>query len=309
MDDTARIRDLITRHAGTGITTTVVPGLYVMLAESPTVPLGHLSKPSLAFVAGGAKMTLLADKVMRYGAGEYLVVGAELPVTAHISEASAKEPFLGFGLDLDPGAVAALLLEAGEARAGEQRSRIGAAAQLTPVGMAVSEIDAPLLNALARLVSLLDEPAHVPGLAPAYEREILWRILAGPQGELVRQVGLPDSRLTRISRSLRFIRDHYRQPIKIDQLAQLSAMSSASFHRHFHAVTNMTPIQFQKQLRLQAARALLMADPGDVAGAGFAVGYESASQFSREYRREYGESPGRDAQMLRDTASTAVVTI
>lgn len=309
MDDTARLADLITRHAGTGITTTAVPGLYVMRAESPTVPLGHLSKPSLAFVAGGAKVTLLGDRVLRYRPGEYLVVGAELPVTAHISEASPQQPFLGFGLDLDPAAVATLLLEANGAGTVRQNAPSGAPAERTPTGIAVSEIDAPLLGALARLVALLDEPGHIPGLSPAYHREILWRVLAGPQGELVRQVGLPNSRLNHISRSLRFIRDHYEQPIRIEQLADLSAMSPASLHRHFRAVTNMTPIQFQKQLRLQAARALLMAAPDDVAGAGFAVGYESASQFNREYRRAYGDSPGRDAQALRDTATKAVPTI
>jgi len=293
MDDTERIIDVITRHAGRGITETALPGFYVMRAESTTDPLCHISKPSMAFVFGGAKEIELGDSLVRYGAGQYLATGVELPVTAHISEASPEAPFLGFGFELEPEAIAALLLEAG---------RPGAATELAPTGLGVSDVDAPLLNATARLLSLLDEPAQVLGLGPAYRREILWRVLNGPVGELVRQVGLPDSRLTHISRAMRFLQHHFGEPIRVEQLAELSAMSPATFHRHFRAVTNMTPIQFQKQLRLQAARALLITNPGDVAGAGFAVGYESASQFNREYRRMFGTPPGRDAQELRQAS-------
>jgi AraC-like DNA-binding protein len=296
----ARLSDLITRHAGAGITPTALPGLVVMRAETTTTPLGHNAKPSLAFVIGGAKQVWLGEQLMRYGAGQYLTVGAELPVTAHISEASSEAPFLGFGFELEAEVIAALLLEAGTP---------GLGSEAAPAGMGVADLDAPLLDALERLLGLLDEPAQIPGLAPAYRREVLWRLLTGPLGELIRQVGLADSRLTHISRALRHLHEHFDEPIRIEQLAELSAMSPATFHRHFRAVTQMTPIGFQKQLRLQAARRRLMSDPGDVAGAGFAVGYESASQFSREYRRMFGVPPGRDAQTLRATAATAVATL
>jgi transcriptional regulator GlxA family with amidase domain len=175
--------------------------------------------------------------------------------------------------------------------------------------LAVGEADDALLGALGRLLDLLDQPGHIAGLAPAYEREILWRVLTGPQGHLLREIGLPDGRLTTISGAIRFIRDHYSEAITIERLADLSAMSPATLHRHFRAVTNMTPIQFQKQLRLQRARKLLMVEPDDVAGAGFAVGYESASQFNREYRRMFGISPGRDAHSRRIAAASAVQMI
>ncbi len=300
MSQLDRIGDLITRHSGDGITQTAISGLAVMRSQTPTEPLGHIAKPSLAFVLGGSKEALMGEERFIYGAGQYLVVGVALPVTAHISAASADDPFLGIGIDLKPEAIASLLLEAGQPRLAPERP---------PLGIAVSDADRPLLDALSRLLGLLDEPADLRGLAPAYEREVLWRVLSGPQGELVRQVGLADSRLTLVSHAIRFIRENYASPIRIEQLADVSAMSPATLHRHFRAITNMSPIQFQKQLRLQQARQRLLMDPTDVAGAGFAVGYESASQFSREYRRMFGESPGRDAQTLRAVAGDVVAVI
>lgn len=295
-----RIGDLIARHTGDGITETAIPGLSIMRSTAATEPLGHVAKPSLAFVFGGVKEAFLSEARFLYGTGQYLVVGVSLPVTAHISVASETDPFLGVGIDLHPEAIASLLLEAGPPQPAPERS---------PLGIAVSDVDQPLVDALTRLLALLDEQADLRGLAPAYEREVLWRVLTGPQGDLVRQAGLADSRLTLISHAIRFIRDHYASSIRIEDLAEISAMSPATLHRHFRAVTNMTPIQFQKQLRLQAARQRLLVDPGDVAGAGFAVGYESASQFSREYRRMFGSPPGRDAQALRTAAGQAVPVI
>lgn len=159
---------------------------------------------------------------------------------------------------------------------------------------------------MTRLLSLADEPADAAALTPSYEREVLWRAMAGPQGVLVRQIGLSDSRLTHVARAIRFIREHFSETIRIEQLAELAAMSPSSLHRHFRAVTDMTPIQFQKQVRLHEARSRLLAEPGDVAGAGFAVGYESASQFNREYRRMFGAAPGRDARTQRAAAGVAL---
>jgi AraC-like DNA-binding protein len=300
MNEVEDLGDLITRHAGTGITETAISGVYVMRSETTTDPLGVVSRPSLAFVIGGAKIALLGDDQFAYGAGEYLIVGLELPITGHISAASADEPFLAAGLDLRPERIASLLLEAGPA---------GLPSERRPLGLAVSEADVTLLSALRRLLGLLDQPGDIPGLAPAYEREILWRVLTGPHGHLLREIGLADGRLTTIAGAIRFIRDHYSEAIRIEELADLSAMSPATLHRHFRAVTNMTPIQFQKQLRLQRARNLLMVHPDDVAGAGFSVGYESASQFNREYRRMFGLSPGRDAHLRRTAVSGAVQLI
>jgi AraC-like DNA-binding protein len=300
MDEIARLGDLITRHAGTGITETAIAGMYVMHSETTTEPLGLIARPSLAFVIGGAKEAMLGDDRFVYGSRQYLVVGVDLPLTGHISAASVDEPFLAVGLDLHPEKIASLLLDAGPA---------GLPPERPPLGLAVNDADEPLLGALARLLELLDDPSHIPGLAPAYEREILWRVLTGANGQLVRQIGSADGRLTMVAGAIRYIRDHYAEPIRIEELAALSAMSPATLHRHFRGVTNMTPIQFQKQLRLQKARRLLVVDPDDVAGAGFRVGYESASQFNREYRRMFGAPPGRDAHSRREEASVAVPTI
>ena len=223
-----------------------------------------------------------------------------MPIVANITEATPTAPFLGVGIDLHPGAIAALLLEAGPA---------SPTAEGPLLGLAVSEASPPLLDAMTRLLSLADEPADAAVLAPVYEREILWRAMTGPQGALVRQIGLADSRLTHVARAIRFIREHFSETIRIEQLAGLAAMSPSSLHRQFRAVTNMTPIQFQKHVRLQEARLRLIAEPGDVAGAGFAVGYESASQFNREYRRMFGVPPGRDARSRRAAAGVAVPTL
>jgi transcriptional regulator GlxA family with amidase domain len=159
-----------------------------------------------------------------------------------------------------------------------------------------------LQEAMVRLLRLLDQPRDAPVLRPLIEREILWRLLRGPQGGRVRQIGLADSRLAQVSHAIRHIRQHFSEALSVEELAALATMSTSSFHRHFRAVTAMTPIQFQKQIRLQEARSRLLADADDVAAVGFAVGYDSASQFSREYSRMFGAPPGRDAARLRQVA-------
>src|SRR6185312_14998464 len=173
----------------------------------------------------------------------------------------------------------------------------------TPAGIAVSDASPALLDAIGRLLALLDSPDDAAALAACVEREVLWRLVTGPQGATVRQIGLADSRLAHLARAIRWLRGHYDQTVRVEQLAALATMSVTSFHRHFRAVTSMTPIQLQKQIRLNEARARLLTEPGDVAGAGFAVGYDSPSQFSREYRRMFGVPPGRDAVALREAAA------
>jgi transcriptional regulator GlxA family with amidase domain len=149
------------------------------------------------------------------------------------------------------------------------------------------------------MLRLLDRPADAPVLAPLIEQEILWRVLRGPQGDALRQIGLADSDLSHVSRAIAWIRDNYAEPMRIEDLARLSGMSASAFHRHFRAVTAMSPLQFQKRIRLQQARSLLVAHPGDIAGVGHLVGYDSPSQFNREYRRMFGAPPGQDAERLR----------
>ena len=165
--------------------------------------------------------------------------------------------------------------------------------------MATSEAGPDLLDAVARMLRLLDRPEDVAVLAPLIEREILWRLLTGPHGAMIRQIGLADSGLSHVSRAIRWIRDNYSEPMRIADLARLAGMSTSAFHRHFRAVTNLSPLQFQKRIRLQEARSLLVSRAGDVAGVGHLVGYDNPSQFNREYRRLFGAPPGQDAARLR----------
>jgi AraC-like DNA-binding protein len=167
--------------------------------------------------------------------------------------------------------------------------------------IAVGEATSELLDPAVRLVRLLDEPGHAAVLGPLVEREILWRLLAGPQGALLAGIGLPQSNLSLVNRAIAWLRENYAEPVRIEDLASIANMSPSTFHRHFRAVTAMSPIQFQKRIRLQEARSLLLARPDDVAGVGHLVGYDSPSQFSREYRRLFGAPPGTDAARLRAT--------
>jgi len=265
-----------------------------LTASSFPTKLAHLiSEPGFAVVVQGSKRTRLGDKVFEYGRGQYLVVTVDLPIASNVVEASADKPFLAIGLALKPAVIATLLLETAAA----ERTAV------EPSGMAVSHATVELLDAMVRLLRLLEHPEDAAVLRPLIEREILWRLLAGEQGAMVRQIGLADSRLTQISHTLHWIRNHYAETLRIEDLARLAAMSVSSFHRHFRAVTAMSPLQYQKQIRLQEARSRLLAQTGDVAAVGFAVGYESPSQFSREYSRMFGAPPSRDLARLRGAAS------
>ncbi|MFK0112342.1 AraC family transcriptional regulator N-terminal domain-containing protein [Streptomyces sp. NPDC091217] len=291
------LRTLIDRHAPRDADAVpAIDGLMLTRAERPTGPRSGITDPVFALPAQGAKRLTLGGRIYDYEAGQYLVVSVDLPVSGHCTRATPEEPFLGFGLRLRPARLAALLLESGIApHAGAARRRTDDLPAL-----AVGEAGADLVDVVVRMVRLLDRPADIPVLAPMIEREILWRLVTGAQGPLVRQIGLADSRLTQISRAIRFIRDHYTEPLRVEDLARLSGMSASPFHRHFRAVTALTPIQYQKHIRLQEARLRLMSSTDDVADVGYAVGYDSASQFSREYRRQFGRPPGADAVRLRN---------
>jgi AraC-like DNA-binding protein len=285
------IRGLITAHARPDLVT-AVDGLRLSRIE--TAPLDYaLTEPLLVIMAQGGKRLLLGDRVFEYRAGQCLVVTAEMPVTGHFLDASPGTPALALGLVLRPAAIAPLLLQA------PVTPRSGLAP--SPPAMATGPASAELLDAAARLLRLLDHPADAPVLAPLIEREILWRLLTGPHGSMVSQIGLAGSGLSHVNRAIGWIRDHYAEPMRVADLAGLAGMSPSAFHRHFRAVTAMSPLQFQKRIRLQEARTLLVAQPDDVAGAGHLVGYDSPTQFSREYRRLFGVPPGQDAAALRAT--------
>ena len=296
MHDLGRLKELITRHAGEGLTATVQPDVLVLRATTTTEPLGEVAEPAVAVIAQGAKKTALKGRAISYGAGQFCIVPVELPVVGHITEASLDEPLLAFVLRLRQEKIAALLAETGP-----MTTALPRASGSTPAGIAVNDASPGLLDAIGRLLALLDVPEDAAALAAGFEREILWRLVTGPQGATVRQIGLADSRLAHLARAIHCIRSHYDQALRIEELAALATMSVTSFHRHFRALTSMTPIQFQKQIRLHEAKTRLLAEPGDVAGTGFAVGYGSPSQFSREYRRMFGVPPSREGRTLRET--------
>jgi AraC-like DNA-binding protein len=286
MDLLGELRMLIRRHADGAPRhrATILDGVSITCVTEPTPPAAAMSEPSLAVVAQGVKRTVLNGVPYDYRAGQYLVVSLDLPVVGQALQATADEPFAVFSMRLKPAAIAPLLLET-----------VSAAKAPAFSGLAISDATPELLDPIVRLLRLLDRPDDLRVLAPGLEREILWRLITGDQGALVRQIGLANSSLTHISRAIRWIREHYNEPMLIADLAELSRMSPSSFHRHFRAATSMTPIQFQKQIRLQEARALLMTQPARVAEIGYLVGYESPSQFSREYRRTFGVPPGQEA--------------
>ena len=288
-DALSELKSLVARHARPGAPATVLAGVRATISRVPTEAIHCVNGPSLGLVVQGAKRTIVGDRVFEYGEGDFVVTSVDLPIASRIVRASADRPYLACGLDLDPAAIASLLLETPGVDD----------LVATPCGMGVHAAPVELQEAMVRLLRLLAAPRDAPVLRPLIEREILWRLLCGPQGGRVRQIGLADSRLAQVRHAIRHIRQHYAEALSIGQLAGVAAMSESSFHRHFRAVTAMTPIQFQKQIRLQEARARLLADADDVAAVGYAVGYDSASQFSREYSRLFGAPPGRDVARLR----------
>ena len=293
MEPLEELRLLIARHAGSARTVMTPSGVKIVMADSPTELTHHVLEPMLAVVAQGAKRAVLGDKVFEYGAGQYLVVSVDLPIAGHVFQASRELPYLAVGLPLKPATIATLLLEMA---ASDRPSP-------EPAGLGVSDAPRELLESVVRMLRLLERPRDAAVLGPMLEREILWWLLNGEQSATVRQIGLADSRLSQISRAIRWIRVHHAKPFRIEELAEMAAMSASSFHRHFRAVTTMSPLQYQKLIRLQEARARLLVESDDVAAIGFSVGYESPSQFSREYSRLFGAPPGRDVARLRTVAT------
>ncbi|AQT79620.1 AraC family transcriptional regulator [Mycolicibacterium litorale] len=289
----AELGGLIAAHA-TPSMQTPIDGLLLSKAAGAGPPDYSLTEPLVVVMAHGGKRLMLGDEVYEYRSGQCLVVTADLPVTGHFIDTGDGSPALGMALVLRPAVVAALVLQAPAGR--WTRSGAGHPA------MSTADADSHLLDAAIRMIRLIESPSDAMILAPLIEREIIWRLLTGPQGGVVRQIGLADSNLSYVSRAIGWIRENYAEPMRIEHLAALAGMSASTFHRHFRAVTAMSPLQFQKRIRLQEARSLLVANPGDIAGVGHQVGYDSPSQFTREYRRLFGAPPGQDALRLRGSA-------
>ncbi|MDE1146838.1 MAG: AraC family transcriptional regulator [Azospirillaceae bacterium] len=284
------LSDLIERHAGgQGLWRTAVPRLSVACATSGMPRSCMTVTPQLCVIARGNKRVSLGDRVFDYGAGDLLMATVSLPASGEVLGASPAQPYLAASLHFDPAVMAGVLLDMPPP----------SSARTPATGLTIRPLPAEVHDAFLRLVRLLDRPADIPVLAPLVEREILYRLLSGPEGAQLRQIALPDGRMAQVNRAIAWIRTNFAQPFSIAALAQAAGMSPSSLHRHFKAVTTLSPLQYQKQIRLHEARRLLLGQPIDVTAAAFAVGYESATQFNREYGRQFGVPPGRDAQRLR----------
>jgi AraC-like DNA-binding protein len=268
---------------------TPVPALRLSRSSAPSDLVALVYDPSLCIVAQGAKEVLLADEAYRLDPAQFLLVSVDLPVSARVIEASPSRPYLAVRIAFDPAVVGELLAD------GLTASPPGPPAR----AIAVTPVEPPLLDAVARFVALLDSPQDVTALAPLVLREITYRVLAGPQGARLRQIVSVGAPAHRIARAIRWLKAHFANPLRIEALARHVRMSPSAFHLHFKGVTAMSPLQYQKRLRLQEARRLMLGEGLDVAEAAFRVGYESPSQFSREYRRLFGAPPRQDVAAIR----------
>jgi AraC-like DNA-binding protein len=292
------LAERIARHLVADGTVEAAPGLFLSRSSSPTGPIYRVTEPSFCVIAQGRKELLLGQERYGYDASHYLLVSAGLPLVGRIIEASSQRPYLGVRVVLDPSVITAVLIEAG---------RFGSRAEGAVRALAVSRLDASLLDAVVRLVRLIDAPSDYEVLAPLAIREIAYRLSRGEQGEQLRQIAVIGGRAHRIARAIDLIHKDYHKPLRIAGLARKLGMSTSGFHHRFKAVTAMSPLQFQKQLRLQEAQRLLLAGDVDAATAGYRVGYDDSSHFSREYKRLFGEPPMRDVERLRDAIASKPV--
>jgi AraC-like DNA-binding protein len=297
METLARLAAILARHApGDGAHDTILPGVSLLRASTPTMPMPVVYEPTLCLVAQGRKQAVLGTTTYVYDAANYLVASVDVPVMGAVIEASADRPYLCLRLNLDMAALADLAL----------RHPSGAPASGADApALALNRTTPELLDAAVRLAALLDAPRDADALAPLVLREILYRLLTGPGNHAVRQMAQADSRLNAIARAIVWLRGHYAQQCRIDAMADVARMSRSTFHARFRAVTSMSPLAFRTQLRMQEARRLMVAEGMDAASAGYRVGYESPSQFSRDYAKLFGAPPGRDADRLRGALPAA----
>ena len=267
----------------------VLPGFFLARSSKLSESLNTVYEPAFCFIAQGRKRALLGEEVFRYDPGHYLLFTVDLPLIFQIEEATPDEPYLGLRLDLDPSLVASVLMESGiKFKKGNASAK----------AMDVHSIDPNLLDAVVRLVRLAQEPESRNVLAPLIVKEIIYRLLTGGQGARLGHL-LASGDTQRISRAIGHLREHFDEPLKIDDIARQFGMSVSGFHHHFKSVTAMSPLQFQKQIRLQEARRLMLGDDLDAASAAFRVGYEDPSYFSRDYKKLFGSPPQRDIVSLR----------
>lgn len=273
---------------------TAIPGLSLFRRNEPTEPMSSMYEPSICVIAQGAKRVLLEEDTYVYDAHHYLITSVHLPTVVQIIKASPEKPYLGLRLKLDLREISQLMVDS---------NLPPPRAQQSGRGMATGEITLPLLIAFRRLTNLLAEQKDIPILAPLIQREIIYRLLVGDQGARLRQIASTGSQGHQIARAIDWLKGNFTRPLRIDDLANRVNMSTSTLHHHFRALTAMSPLQYQKWLRLNEARRLMLTENQDASTAAFKVGYESPSQFSREYGRLFGTPPLRDITNLRQIST------
>ena len=289
---------LIERFTGSdGAHSTAIEGLTLYRFSRLGQPFHGVYQPSLCLIGQGRKVVMLGEERFCYDPAHFLLTSVDLPVESHIIEATPRAPYLSLQLDIKPEKIGALIAEI--------------ELPILPVkptparGLSVGCMDAPLLDASLRLLRLLEQPQHIGALAPLVVREISYLLLVGEEGAKLRRIAALNGQAQGIGAALDWLKTHFAEPFRLEEIARRAHMSRSGFHQHFKAVTAMTPLQYQKQLRLQEARRLMLSEQTDANTACVRVGYESASQFSREYCRLFGQSPRRDIARLRSSGAHA----
>lgn len=292
-----KLTSLMLRHApADGMHDCALPGVTLIRSSTPTMPMPAVYEPSICVMAQGSKQVLAGEQILNYDSARYLIAAVDVPAVGAVTEATVERPYLCVYYRFNRPELTKLALKVDAAARQDGISG--------PVrGLAVHDTTPQLVDAFTRLVELLDTPADIDTLAPLIEQEIIYRLATGPARAVMHHIATGDRSLNQVSRAIGWIKDHYREPITIDILAEQAGMSPSSLHAHFKSITHLSPIQYRARLRLQEARRLMVAEGMDAAQAAFKVGYDSASQFSREYGRLYGEAPATDASRLRGRAA------
>ncbi|KAB0492354.1 AraC family transcriptional regulator [Pseudomonas psychrophila] len=290
--------DIALRHAPPGLNTTRIPRVDICVGHGSTIKAPCLYRSMICFILQGSKRVAINDHLLSYDSEQYLISALDLPLIGQILDTEDGQPYVAVSLVLDPAILAELAATMPLIRESEQKG----------IGITINPMTASLRDTLLRLLSLLDTPDDIPVLGPMAERELIYRLLQGPQGRLLRQIAQPDGALDSIRRAVAWIRDNYNARLRIEALCDASGMSRASLHRHFRSMTGLSPVQYQKQLRLQEARQLLLTGEHRASDVAYVVGYESASQFSREYHRQFGTPPARNVREIRQAIATSTRT-
>jgi len=286
-----KLRSLVEKRANAVLTQTHIPRLDILRVGEPTELFPEIYQPLISLILQGSKRIVIGDQVVNYRAGQSFISSVELPVVGEVVESSPTTPYLALRLSLDRALVTEILCKS-ECSLGRVETR----------GFCIDLVSDDLADAWYRLVRLTDHPEDIALIAPLIEREILYRMLRGPQGAVLRQIAGIDDRFYQIRSAITWIRQHYARAFRVEELAATANMSPSAFHRRFKATVRLSPLQYQKQIRLYEARRMLFTESGGVTAVALSVGYESLSQFSREYSRLFGASPARDIRTLRQEA-------